>query len=399
MTRSTPLSDGDLWDVAVVGGGPAGLIAARHLASAGRRTVVLEEHSRIGVPVHCTGVLGLDAFPELDLPRHSIRAVASSACFRTSDGQGVLVESDHIRAAIVDRASFDDALARQAVAAGATLQIGSAVTAIQPGDRSVVVTTAAEGGRRVEARACVLACGANYRFNRRLGLGVPRAFVQSAQAEMPFAFARHVEVHLGRSVAPGGFAWLVPFTRDGVSYARLGLMCGHGAADHFQRFATRMHAERGLEADAWPTRRLKVLPLAPVSRTYTTRLVAVGDAAGLVKPTTGGGIYYSLLSGTIAAEVLDDALGADALDERRLRAYEARWRERLGPEIRAGLAFRAIAGRLNDSAIRALIELARVDGIVPLLKKHADFNWHRASALALLKHPSFRRIVLASWFS
>jgi flavin-dependent dehydrogenase len=127
--------------------------------------------------------------------------------------------------------------------------------------------------------------------------------------------------------------------------------------------------------------------------------VAIGDAAGLVKPTTGGGIYYSLLSGVLAAEVLDGALKTDTLGERQLRAYETAWRGRLGPEIRAGLAFRAIASRLSDAAIHALVDLARVDGLIPLLKKHADFNWHRASALALLKNPAFRRIVLASWFT
>ena len=129
---------------------------------------------------------------------------------------------------------------------------------------------------------------------------------------------------------------------------------------------------------------------------YPSRVVAVGDAAGLVKPTTGGGIYYGLLSGSFAAETLDGALRAGDLRETALRAYENRWRDRLGAEIRIGLAFRTLASRLNDRAIDALIELARVDGIVPMLRQTADFNWHRQSALALLKHAQFRRILLSS---
>ncbi len=80
-------------------------------------------------------------------------------------------------------------------------------------------------------------------------------------------------------------------------------------------------------------------------------MLAVGDAAGLVKPTTGGGIYYGLLSGQIAADVLAEALSRRRLGARRLKEYERRWRARLGPEIRAGLAFRAVAARLNDRAI------------------------------------------------
>jgi len=83
----------------------------------------------------------------------------------------------------------------------------------------------------------------------------------------------------------------------------------------------------------------------------------------------------------------------------RLRAYETRWRERLGAEIRIGLAFRMLASRLNDHAIDSMIELARIDGIVPMLRQTADFNWHRQSALALLRHAQFRRVLLASLWS
>ena len=72
---------------------------------------------------------------------------------------------------------------------------------------------------------------------------------------------------------------------------------------------------------------------------------------------------------------------------------------RLWPEIRAGLAFRAMACRLSDRTIDRVMELARVDGIVPLLKQTADFNWHGRAARALLRHSSFRRIVFGSIWS
>ena len=106
-----------------------------------------------------------------------------------------------------------------------------------------------------------------------------------------------------------------------------------------------------------------------------------------------------MLSGRIAADVLAPALGDDRLGATRLREYERRWRDRLWPEIRAGLAFRKMASRLNDRAIDALVELARVDGIVPLLKQTADFNWHGAAAMSLLRNTSFRRVVLSSLWS
>ena len=382
-------------DVVIVGAGPAGLLAATHLATRGRDVVVLEEHPDIGIPAHCTGLLGIDAFAELDLPRETILATARAARFVAPDGSSVTVETDRVNAAIVDRAKFDQGLASRCRAAGVELRSAARARTICVSDRRVTVTTEGASGA-IAARACVLACGANYRFNRQLGLGVPRAFVQSAQLERPFSGPEHVEVHLGRAVAPRGFAWVVPFQRDGRACQRLGLMAEARAGSLFRSFAEDIRNRFGLADETWPEARLKILPLGPVAKTFSSRLLAVGDAAGLVKPTTGGGIYYSLISGQFAAETLDEALRDDDLDESRLREYETRWRDRLGAEIRIGLAFRLLAARMNDRAIDSLVELARVDGIVPMLRQTADFNWHRRSALALLRHAQFRRILLTS---
>jgi geranylgeranyl reductase family protein len=375
-------------------------MAARQLAQRGHDVVVLEEHPGIGVPTHCTGLLGLDAFSELDLPRHTILDTTSAARFVAPDGSSVIVDTDRVNAAIVDRAMFDQALAGASRAAGADLRSSTRVRTIAVSDAGVTVTADGDGhGGTLTARACILACGANYRFNRQLGLGVPRTFVQSAQLERPFAGPEQVEVHLGRAVAPRGFAWIVPFRRDGQPYQRLGLMADVRAGSFFRAFAAGVQGRFGLADANWPEPRLKILPLGPVARTYGPRLLAVGDAAGLVKPTTGGGIYYSLISGQFAAETLDGALTADDLRESRLRQYETRWRDRLGAEIRIGLAFRLLAARLNDRGIDSLVELARIDGIIPMLRQTADFNWHRQSALALLRHSQFRRILLSSLWS
>jgi digeranylgeranylglycerophospholipid reductase len=384
-------------DVIVIGAGPAGLVAARDLAARGHDVLVVEEHPEVGVPVHCTGLLGTAAFDELALPRHTILGTTHSARFVGADRTSVLIDAAQVSAAIVDRAAFDQALAETSRGAGAELQPGTSVRSIAVEPSRVVVT--ADDGHTLEARACVLACGASYRFNRTLGLGVPRKYVQSAQVEIPMRGPEQIEVHLGRHTAPGGFAWVVPFTRGERAFSRIGVMCDAGAASRFAAFADYLKERFGMCGEAWPEPRVRILPLGPVSKTYGDRLLAVGDAAGLVKPTTGGGIYYSLISGQLAAGVLDSALRADQLDESVLRAFETGWRDRLGTEIRIGLAFRGLAARLNDRAIDALVELARVDGIVPLLKQTADFNWHAGSALALLRHAQFRRILLGSLWS
>ena len=393
----------DVRDVIVVGAGPGGLATARALATDRRSVLVLEEHAVVGQPVHCTGLLGLDAFDELDLPRETIRTILRSARFRGAAGRTVAVDSEDVAAAVVDRAAFDRALARQAAAAGAEIRCGYRVQGVAIEARGVTVQADAADGEplTLRARACVLACGAQYRFNRQLGLGIPRAYLQSAQIETAFAPLESVEIDLDRTIAPAGFAWVVPFAIDGVPAARVGLMASSGAARRFGHYARALASRFALPAGArsMPSPRLKVLPLGPVRRTYGNRVLAVGDAAGLAKPTTGGGIYYSLLSGTIAAATLGDRLRDDQLDADGLRSYETRWRARLGGEMRAGLAFRTLAARFDNKAVDALLELAAVDGIVPLLRRTANFNWHRETALALLRNPGFRRIVLNSLWS
>jgi geranylgeranyl reductase family protein len=383
-------------DVVVIGAGPAGAVTARHLADRGHDVLVLEEHDAIGSPVHCTGLLGVEAFAEFDLPRSLTLATAGTARFWGASGRSVPLQSQRVTAAVIDRLALDRLLVRRAEDAGVTVRSGSRVDMIAVTPAGVTVSVR---GREapIPARACVLACGANYRFHRALGLGLPRVFLQSVQVETPFPAMPEIEVRFGREVAPRGFAWMVPFTRTGVPHARIGLMSSSSAADRFVALVESLCERAGVDPACIPPGRPKMLPLGPVRRTYADRVLAVGDAAGLVKPTTGGGIYYGMLSGVLAADVLHQALSRDRLAARHLARYERRWRQQLGAEIRMGLAFRRVAARLPDDLIDELIDLACVEDVVPLLEQTASFNWHRKAAVALLGHPSVRRVVFKSW--
>jgi geranylgeranyl reductase family protein len=384
-------------DVVVVGGGPAGATAAEALASRGREVLLLEEHASVGTPTHCTGLLGLEAFDEFDLPRDVILGMAESARFWGAGGQSVTVKSDRINATVIDRRLLDERLIARAQSAGVDVRTGVRVDRITvESDR---VRLATNDGSTHESRVVVLACGANYRFHKALGLGTPTVFLQSAQLEAPFPTVADVEIQFGREVAPGGFGWLVPLRRGDTSCARIGLMSETRSRERFQNLLRALTTRAGLDGASFPEPRLKMLPLGPTAKTSSDRIVAVGDAAGLVKPTTGGGIYYGLISGRLAGEVLGECLATDRLSASDLRSYDVRWRRRLGQEIRIGLAFRRLAARLNDESIDSLIELARVNGIVPMLQRTASFNWHSSAALALLADSSFRKLVLKSWRS
>jgi geranylgeranyl reductase family protein len=378
-------------DVIIVGGGPAGLSAAVRLAGAGHSVTVLEEHATFGDPVHCTGVLAEDAFNELGLSRDTVLNPLSTARFHSPSGLDISYTSPATEAVVIDRGAFDRQLADSATRAGATLVNGARVTSISVEPTQVRV--ACDDGHTLRSRSVVLACGANYRFQRELGLGVPAVHLASAQLEMPAGRGGDVEIYFGSELAPRGFAWAVPVTRPSGLHVRIGVMCTDNAAEHFRRMVEKVGPSWGVEPQDGRVPRRRLLPLTTIRRTYGDRVLAIGDAAGLVKPTTGGGIYYSLISAALAGDVLSEALRTDALKASSLARYESGWRARLVSEFRAQLALRLLAQRLPDRAIDALWDLARTDGIMPIVRRTARFNRHRDLITALFRHPAARRVL------
>lgn len=375
-------------DVIIVGGGPAGLYAGLRLAEAGRSVALYEEHARIGEPVHCTGVLAKDAFDVFGLPSDAVLNELGTVRFFAPSGEMVEHSTPDVQAVVIDRGLFDRQLSERAVHAGVAIH-RARVTSVEIESDAVRVTM---GNGEARARVILLACGANYALQRRLGLGLPRLMLQSAQAELPAERPGPVEVRFGADIAPGGFAWAVPVMRHGRPSVRIGVMCDGDARRYYGLMLDWVSRRWGVVSND-PRPRQKILPLAPIARTYGDRVLAVGDAAGLVKPTTGGGIYYSLLSGQLAAETLASALRRDALQRDSLSAYEKAWRKHLGAELRWQLILRRIAQRMSDADIDSLFELAEADGIMPLVRRTATFNRHREFIIALLKHPPARRVL------
>ncbi|HEX4914457.1 MAG TPA: NAD(P)/FAD-dependent oxidoreductase [Vicinamibacterales bacterium] len=384
-------------DVAVVGSGPGGTAAARSLAANGWSVTIFEEHEQVGTPVHCTGVLAEDVVETLNLPASAVLNPLSTVRFVAPAGHSFDYTTATTEAVVIDRANFDAALAARALAAGARLVTSTRVVAIDPGDDAVRLTLA--NGEAVRARSVILACGANYAFQRRLGLGMPSTFLQSAQLELPVERTGDVEIHFGSEIAPKGFAWAVPVKRASGHFARIGVMADGDAGIYFSRMLDRVRDRWGLSLPDAAAPKRRMLPLGSVRRTFTDRVLAVGDAAGLVKPTTGGGIYYSVVSGELAAEVLASRLAAGDLSAAAMREYETRWRDRFQSEFTAQSALRFVAQRMRDSDIDALFTLALTDGILPLVRQKARFNRHRDFILALLRHQPARRALFGRFAS
>src|SRR5881296_1369346 len=325
-------------DLIVIGGGPAGLFAAGRLARRGFDVVVLEEHEFIGRPVHCTGIMAIDAFKEFDLPAEAILNELHSVRFFSPLGQDFAYTPSRVEAVVVDRVLFDELLSRRAQSAGVAIMTGKRVSRVHIDQDGVRIIY--DDADSLAARACIVACGANYGIQRALGLGAPLMFLQSAQAEVPSAMFPEVEMHFGSRIAPKGFGWVVPVRRPHGNFARLGVMSQSKTPALFGSFFRSVADRCGIPVSTELRPRQKILPLAPIKRTFGERLLVVGDAAGMVKPTTGGGIYYSVVSAGIAARILADALDCDELNADALSRYEKGWRKRFGMELKLQLAFR-----------------------------------------------------------
>lgn len=385
-------------DVIVVGGGPAGCSAASRLAKEGLEVLILEEHPAIGVPVDCSGVVGAEAFEVFGLSRGPILDEVRAVRLVSPSGISLGYRSRAPFAYVVDRAAFDQGIAQQALAAGASIQTGSRVVNLERVDGAVQVVVEEAGGRRMlRAALVILASGPWYTLQERLGMGTPKALLKTAQAEVEVEGLEEAQVLFGHDVAPGSFAWLLPFRRGGRLHARIGVSSREPALPYFTKLLSRL-SDAGSLRGLRPSERAWVIPIAPLPRTFADRTLAVGDAAGQTKPTTGGGLFYGLLCAGFAAETAVEAFRRGDFSARFLHRYERRWRRRLGLELKTGFFFRRLFEQLTDEEIEACFRIASSDGLLARLSRRVQFDWHKDAILAVLRQPALARIFLRGLF-
>lgn len=394
-------------DVVVVGAGPAGCYAASLLAQKGLEVHVLEEHSAVGEPVDCSGVVGAESFSSLKLPNSLRLGSIDSIEFLSPSGLKVRFSRPSPLAYVIDRSSFDQYIGQCAVSAGAVLHLGWRVVDVAlHKDGIEAVVEEAEGNSRgprarnrkvVKAKAMILAHGPRYHFQRAFGMGEPGEYLKTSQVEVPVHGIKDTWVLLGSQVAPGSFGWVVPLKKGGREFARVGVTSRRPASPFLKQVLKKLHSMDHLDDDDVPVRSW-VIPVAPLKKTFAERVLAVGDAAGQTKPTTGGGIYYALLSARAAAGTISMGLARGDLSSEAMSHYQREWRKRLGREIKFGAAFRYLVERLTDAELDDLFRVVNSDGILKTITGKARFDWHTDVIYFALRHPALGSLFLKGLF-
>jgi len=378
---------GQLYDVIVVGAGPAGSHIAYELASSGHDVAVFEEKSASGLNVCCTGIISTECFQSLNLGTDVILTKVNSAKFFSPSGKCLRFQTEIVQAYVVNRLLLDKAITSKAQSQGAQYFFSSPVIDIIPGKDSIQAETSCLGAREIfSARAVVLANGFRPKLPRKLGLGKIKSFLVGAQAEIEAKNVDELEVYFSQKIAPGAFAWLVPTSANKVY---IGLLATSQAKLHLQNLLNNLFGQ-GRIASREVAIQQKAIPVGTLPRSYGDRVLVIGDAAGQIKPTTGGGIYFGHLGAKIAAEVLDEALSSDNLTAGQLSHYQKKWKAKMGKELSHGYWARWAYGKLSDRQIEGIFNILNSSGIAEALLSSGNFSfdWHSRFILTVLRRSS-----------
>ncbi len=370
--------------MAVVGAGPAGSRSARNLAATGLRVALLEEHRRIGVPSHCSGLISPRTLEEADIREPIVASRLTGAYVHTAGGGSLAVGGEETRALAIDRVRLDELLCEQAQVAGAELLRARMVQA-QRQNGGVRLLCQRDGrDLQLTARLVLGADGAHSRVARSLGLAPPRerVYCLGLEGRLRVPQEEFVHVFVGRRLAPRWFGWIIP---TGGGRVRVGIGCD--GSDKPVYCYRRLAAAFPSLFGGMDVCRMYggTIPLDFAPRSYSDNVLLVGDAAGQVKPFSGGGLYTGLVAGRHAAAAAAAALAADDTTARGLRGYERAWKSEIGRELTRSLRIRRFGLGLSDSDLDRLVAALGHEALKPLITRHGDIDYPSQVILRLTR--------------
>jgi len=360
----------DQYDIVVVGGGPAGSMAAKSAASRDVRTLLLERDSAFGVPVRCAeGVSTKFIGKYVDIePRFIARKIESIALY-SPDDTGVTVDNTGELGVVLERAIFDRHLAELAAEAGAHVQTKSDVTGLIIEKGKIKGVRYSQLGKEHEVR-CKMVIGADgveSRIGRWAGIKSEakpmdlESAYQKTLANIDYD-SRKIHIYLGNSLAPGGYAWIFP---KGERTANVGigvktLMGNPGEAKrNLDEFIKKHFGNPSVVSET-----AGGIPCGtPLKEPFADGVILVGDAARHCNPLTGGGIYTAIVSGHYGGDVAADAIERGDVSANFLKIFNKKiYKDIIVVHNRAYRIAKAVANLSDESLNQTAHELSKNNG-------------------------------------
>ncbi len=390
------------YDVVVVGAGPVGATAARYAALNGASVLLIEEHASVGSPVGCTGLLSTRAISECDVKPTSDVVLNSvrGAHVYSPNGNCLPIDGGKTKAYVVSRKMFDRKLVAMAVDAGVDVSIRTRAIGLNRTNRLQELSVLQNGVPKIiTANVIIGADGVRSNIAQMAGLGQVQKVLSGIQIEVPYSSndTDFVELFMG-SQAPGFFGWTVPVS-DKIS--RIGLAVPTGNESHAVQYLNRLLNSNQEISTRCGGGALDIvyggIPLGPLDKNVADGVLIVGDAAGQVKPTSGGGVYTGAACAKIAGEVAALAAIEEDASVNRLKEYDKRWRAKLGRELNIGMKIHDFMGGLSDNDLDELLGSMNTPAILDMITEYGDMDHPSILIKKLLSPTNSRQMMNVFW--
>ncbi len=390
------------WDVIIVGAGPAGGRAATHFAERGHSVLMLEEHEEIGRPFQCAGLVTPSAMKEVGL-FHTILEEVDGALIHGPSGTLVPVGTEgKVRTYVVCRKLFDQGVVQQSMAAGAHLLLDSKpINAEVLDDKVVLEVSSGKEILNLSASLLIGCDGAHSWTRRHFKMGRPKELMIGFQAEVVGypGTDRWLEMFSGSDIAPGFFAWVIP---SGNETHRIGLW---STAKRLEGRSIEQCYDHLIEHPLWKDRFADVketarycgpVPSGMVRTPIKDRVMLLGDAAGMAKPTTGGGIgpAFEQIRGIIGP--LSKAISENNLSKKNLLKITNKHYAKMKKDQNRARALRnLLVSDCSDIELDKHFNSFAKPEVIKLINEVGDIEKPVPLGMALLrKVPAFRKLAL-----
>ena len=390
------------YDVIIVGAGPVGGRAATLLSEQGFRVLMLEEHTEIGRPFQCAGLVTPSAMNVVG-GHETVLEEVDGALIHGPSGTLVPVGTEGVlRTYVVCRKRFDQFVVQQGMEAGATLWLDSVPLNAQANDDGVEVTVRKSGEiHHLHCKLLIGADGAHSWTRRTFKMGRPKELMIGFQTEVVGYDGRErwLEMYSGSSIAPGFFAWVIP---SGFGTHRIGLW---STADRLNGRSIESCYQDLMDHPLWKERFANTseiarycgpVPSGMVKKPVKNRVMLLGDAAGMAKPTTGGGLGPGFHQIQCIIEPLSEAIRANTLDEVTLKSITKKpWAAMKKEQDRARTLRNLLVSDCSDDVLdKHFTNFAHPDTL-QLINAIGDIEKPVPLGMALLKQvPAFRPLAL-----